>query len=265
MKKISRKNTIIVVLFVLLFLSIYVNVTSLRKTIINEKTTKELEKELSYVSVVVTSDEKKEFADEKDLQYLTEKESGQISKIADGNIEEFIANEILKSMSDGEMKTLEKYGIYKLNTSTNNERVDENIELSTPYIFYNAVDQTWIVATWGRWITNDWNQAMVRQELGDECQFGVYHSEIDGSYNAHVTNSVGYITDGTNEQSKYTTSRSGGVVDDRAVGEGFYFEMQDYTYGFFQKKYVGEKWYGSCTYDASYEEFGGEVTSHYRP
>ena len=265
MKKINSKNTIIIVLFVLLLLTICISFISLRKTVINERNAKELEKELSFVSVRVTSDEKKTFSDEKELQYLKEKENGQISKITDGNNEDFIANEILKSMPDEEVKTLEKYGIYKLNTTTNNKKIEEDIELSTPHVFYNAVNQTWIVATWGRWITNNWNHAIVSQDLGDKCQFCVYHSEIDGPYNTHLTNSIGYITDDVNEKSKYTTSRSGGVVDDRAVGEGFYFEMQDYTYGLFQKKYVGEKWYGSCTFDASYEEFGGEVTSHYRP
>ena len=78
-------------------------------------------------------------------------------------------------------------------------------------------------------------------------------------------NSIGYITDGVDEKSKQTTSRSGGIVDDRAVGEGFFFELQDYTYGLIKKKYVGEKWYCSCTYDEAYEKFGGEIISHYRP
>lgn len=265
MKKAKKKNIIILVLSILLLFAICLNFISLRKTITKEQSSKELEKELNYVSVLLTSEEKINFSKEKDMQYLERKGKGEISTITDGTIEEFISKRILKSMPNIDLNALEEYGIYTLKTAVNNKRVDEDIELSKPYVFYNAVDHTWIVTTWGRWLTNNWNHGIVSRELGDKSQFGVYHSGIDGLYDTCVMNSIGYITDGVEEKSKHTTSRAGGIIDDRAVGEGFYFELQDYTYGLIKKKYVGEKWYCSCTYDEAYEKFGGEITSHYRP
>ena len=90
MKKAKKKNIIILILSILLLLTICLNFLSLRKTITKEQSSKELEKELNYVSVLLTSEEKINFSKEKDIQYLERKGKGEISTITDGTIEEFI-------------------------------------------------------------------------------------------------------------------------------------------------------------------------------
>ena len=127
MKKAKKKNIIILVLSILLLFAICLNFISLRKTITKEQSSKELEKELNYVSVLLTSEEKINFSKEKDMQYLERKGKGEISTITDGTIEEFISKRILKSMPNIDLNALEEYGIYTLKTAVNNKRVDEDI------------------------------------------------------------------------------------------------------------------------------------------
>lgn len=257
---------LIVGLSLFLFISIILNIFVIRRMEIARKTADELDKALNYVSVIVTSEEKQKFAEEMDEKYKIALDNKTIVPLNE-EAETFIANEILSAAADEETigASLEQYGIYLLESTINTQRMKDYFNLSTPHIFYNAAEQTWIVAAWGNWISDEWNHSILSGDVGERCQFGVYHSEIEGNYDTHVINSLGYIADGTNAESIYTTNRSGFLIDESMEGQGFYFELQDYTYGIFSKKYVGEKWYGSCTYSASYKEFGGEITAHYTP
>ncbi len=263
----KKKEFLIIGLSILLLLSIILNIFFIRKTATARKTADELDKALNYVSIIVTAEEKQKFSEEMDKKYEVALDKQKIVSPSNEDIEALIANKILSELSDEEaiFLSLEKYGIYHLlEADINTKRTKDYLNLSTPHIFYNATNQTWIVAAWGNWNSDEWNHSLLSGDMEERCQFGVYHSEIEGNYDTHVTNSIGYIADSTNIKSTYTTNRSGFLIDESIDGQGFYFELQDYTYGIFSKKYVGEKWYGSCTYSASYKEFGSEITAYYK-
>lgn len=94
--------------------------------------------------------------------------------------------------------------------------------------------------------------------VGGMDGFGVAYSNSTHNYNAYVIRTAAYITDADHDRQVSTANR-----DDGDGKMGFGFRLQDYTYGVFSRKYVGYKWYGSCTYNSSFESYNGIATAYY--
>lgn len=226
--------------------------------------------EFSQASVYMNEKAKIAFKKSQDAIYRKDTQSGKIQDISEEQladlIEEFMFSEFWSyDEATAFEDKLASYGIYQFET-TNSVQPNiymPNTKVLYPKLFYNANDNTWIVACGGYCEPKELAVQLVPQDYGEPERFGVHFTKTAGTYDAYVLSVTANITDQDEKEMAETTNRSDG---DGA--QGFMFELQDYTYkdGILDSeiKYVGYRWYGACTYSDGFENYGGNVTAIYQ-
>lgn len=213
----------------------------------------------SMISIHIDSEDKIEFANKKDAEYSRVLESEKIEKVTPQELMHMIENVIWKvEKEENDRRILEQYGIYQFDAPEEIVNVCENVTLSKPVIFYNASERTWLVGYCGTWKNNQWNKYFRTGNLGDKDVYGIRYENVSGEFCTIVLDTYAYISDEKYTLKEETTNRS-------SIKDGFSHEFEDYTHGYFKRKYVGYRWYGYCIYDSAWERFGSDVYAYHIP
>lgn len=207
-----------------------------------------------YSTIYLSSQDKIRFANEKNSFPIEKKPS-------EDKIMELIEKIVLEATDSSNAKTeLSQYGIYHLEQKTTKEMRNDNKLITRPYIFYNVMEQTWIVAWGGKWLNTDWNCKILNGEMGGGINFGLNYIDDEGSHHVEELETYSWIGDGTEYKKSSITM---GTIGDEFSGNGAVFGYHDYTYGILPRKYVGRVWFGYVKYAKEFENFGGEITAIY--
>lgn len=200
---------------------------------------------------------KQSFAEEMDRVYEVALEKNEIFEVSNDIVEQLM---VRAAFADGDEKIalleqLEAYGIYQYNENINAELYSDSsdVTINAPNIFYSASANTWTVSCQGSWKNSNWNTGETGN-VGGYDAFGVAYTRASG-YNTSVVGSSAYIADQNGNSMKKTSNRSDG---NGALGFGF--QLQDYVSG---TRYIGYRWYGSCTYGSNFANFSGTATAYY--
>lgn len=245
----KSKKIIFIVLFCLLMICGFILFRkAMEKRVLPERV-------YSEISMYADSEQKKLFADEKDALYL---EAVKLKTIKEFRKEEVdVLMEAVVRANDEEkaewLQELEEYGVYMLELQQKDDTLGNTyIMLQNPTVFYNAIDQTWTVCSAGEWNEGDWRDIAARKS----ASFGISYRNITDIYETFVSESFAYLSDGEKENVVETENRSGST-------DGFSFVLKNDSFGIFQKKYVGERWYGYCVYDSTWKNFSSYIVSYY--
>lgn len=140
-----------------------------------------------------------------------------------------------------------------------------SVIVNAPRIYYTPAEQSWTVATGGKWRNDNWSQEMTWGEIniGGADGFGVGYSNTSGNYTTRVLYNTGMLTNGKEvPEYKYslTSNRSDG---DGKVGFGFQLQDTVYKASLTEYEYVGATWSGYCAYDTNFAYYDGIATSYY--
>lgn len=158
-------------------------------------------------------------------------------------------------------RELSKYGVYMYDGADEIETRSGSgdVALTAPTIFYEAWEKTWTVTCGGNWKNENWVEQILIGNTGGEDAFGVGYTNTSNSYKSSVVRTSAYITDEYGDKMVSTSNRSDGDGS-----KGFGFRLQDYMYNKnTDSRYVGYKWYGSCTYDSNFGTYSGVATAYY--
>ena len=128
----------------------------------------------------------------------------------------------------------------------------EDAVLMDPCILYSPANQTWIVCFGGNWVNDNWK----KMTSGDKDQYGVrFLFASDTLYCCEYSYSM--ITDQNNENKIVSLYRS----DAPAYADGF--QLNDEVKGFFNKSYIGYRWFGYLIYNSEFANLDGRVVGYY--
>lgn len=224
-------------------------------------------------SVFVTATEKQAFAREMDALHAQAVASGEAKT---GTTEEIRQLMIDAAFASGaELASIERelalYGVYIMYSDDSSTTpsvqpysTSADVILTTPQIMYNSANQTWSVTCGGYWRSGqyfiDYNTS-TPYDVGGPDAFGIGYTSITGTYNSSVVSAYGQISSPSGENVSATYYRSDG---DGSLGFGF--RLQDclkMRTTIVDWEYVGYRWYGMCTYDANFANYGGVATAYY--
>ncbi len=225
-------------------------------------------------SIVLDADSKLTFSKQMDLKYTADLKSGKIKRGTIDEIQNLMMQSTFATGQEAESinEILASYGIYKYEppTSLKSKLLDDDligimsqngdVNVIKPSVYYEAWEQTWTITFGGNWKNNNWTYDRIGVgNIGNVDGYGVGFTNVTKPYTSYVVRQYAYITDQDNNYTVSTTNRSDG---DGSLGFGF--RLQDYIYqGLIEGKYVGYKWYGSCTYNSSFGSYSGLATSYY--
>ena len=193
------------------------------------------------------------------------KNTAETQQLVDSLIEE--ATFATGSEKDRVLEELATYGVYLYSTTSPSIQArssNSDVYINIPSVYYNTSGRTWIVTCAGYWKNDNWfnDGSLGYGNMGGEDAFGVGFFNTSGTYdeNTIVMSSNAYITDQDRNRTVTTTNRLDG---NGSLGVGF--RLQDYTYNVYQEgpKYVGYRWYGSCTYNSAFENYNGCAAAYY--
>ncbi len=226
----------------------------------------------SQTSAYMNLNDKINFKKQKDKEYLENKNHGKMQNLSDADLdrrleEYFFAENITWEEQQALKEALASHGVYQFETARSllPNLYLQYTEVLNPQIFYNANDETWIVACGGYCDAagDDIDKQAYKGNVGDKDIFGVRFSETTGSYESFVKRVTANITDKELTKRVETQNRADGDGKD-----GFIFELQDYMYDTKvldgQMNYVGYRWFGACVYGSGFEKYGGNVTAVYK-
>lgn len=207
--------------------------------------------------IYLDAESKQDFAEEMDRVYEEAMEKNEIIKVSNDDVEQLM---VKVAFADGNEKLalleqLEMCGVYQYNKNIDVELYSDSsdVTIKAPNIFYSASANTWTVSCQGNWKNSNWNTGGTGN-IGGYDGFGVAYTKASG-YNTSVVGSSAYIADQNGNNMKKTSYRSDGNG-----AQGFGFQLQDYVSG---TKYIGYRWYGSCTYGSNFANFSGIATAYY--
>lgn len=224
-------------------------------------------------AVYMNAMDKVQFAAEKDRMA---KQIGLAELSLAGNDQQEISDLILRAAvaTGDELETidqdLETLGVYRYPAEEIGAIAplsdSSSVIVNAPRIYYTPAEQSWTVATGGKWRTSGWlnEKSLGSFYIGGPDGFGVGYSSTSGTFNSAVQYCTGILTNGDDEnyKSALTSNRSDG--DGRV---GFGFQLQDYYYTIGKLGtlygYVGTTWAGYCAYDENFANYDGIATSYY--
>lgn len=128
----------------------------------------------------------------------------------------------------------------------------EDAVLMGPCILYSPADQTWIVCFGGNWVNDNWKT----MTSGDKDEYGIRY-EFAQNPACSCEDAYFKITDQNNENAIVTRHR-GGTLE---YADGF--RLNDEVKGFFNKSYIGYRWFGYLIYDSEFANLDGRVVGYY--
>ena len=218
--------------------------------------------ETSASAVYMEEVEKTDFAQEMDKVYANAVAKGKILKTSESEIDSLLEEVTFATGTERERlkDELADCGVYIYETERTSANVQPlsqtaDVNVLAPTIAYEAALKEWTVTCGGNWKNGNWNEAVVNGNIGGVDAFGVGYTNTSGTYNSYVVDAMAYITDQNQTETVRTDVRSDGDGQ-----KGFGFRLQDYKNN---NKYVGYKWYGSCTYDYRFGSYSGIATGYY--
>ena len=218
-------------------------------------------------SIYMSTDEKLSFMERMDAKFETDSQNGNMKTASREVIDNLIMEASFASGAEKDKisQELATYGIYIFNTESTagNMAIPRigtgDVTLNTPLVVYDSLLKSWIVTCGGVWNNNNFDVGYKFGNIGGEDAFGVGYTNIASQYKSSVVKASGMITDDSGDISLSKSNRSDGDGS-----KGFGFRLQDYTVSvLMSRKYVGYKWYGSCTYDINFASYSGIATAYY--